>query len=297
MSVDLSIVIPTRDRRERLLTTLAALDRQRTGGAAVEVVVVDNGSADGTLEALQERSGVLPLQALSEPRSGASHARNRAIEAAQGEVALLLGDDMEPAGDDLLASHLALHRDGGAPRAVLGRAEWAPPVTPFMRWLDDAGMQFSFGMLEAGPVDPGSYFYSSHASLPTRLLRDLGGFDEDFPFLVEDTELGIRMRRRGVVLEYHPELVVSHHHPQELGGFERRMEVVGAAARRLRERYPEDAPAAMAAPSPKWWLFGPAALAGRLLLRLGVAGRLRERSWTAIVLAAYTRGWRAGEAG
>jgi GT2 family glycosyltransferase len=293
--MDLTIVIPTRDRRPTLLATLDALDAQAVD-ADVEVVIVDNGSADATQAALRARSARLPTTVLDEPREGASFARNRALRVARGEIVLLLGDDMVPDRDDLLAAHVALHRARPEPAyGVLGRVAWAPPVTPFMRWLETAGLQFSFDHLAAGPVDPAAHLYSSHASLKLALLRELGGFDgERFPFLMEDTELGIRLRRAGTTLDYRPELLVHHHHEQTLASFAGRMEVVGAAARRLRQRWGPEAPEAVTGPTWKWPLYAPGAVAGRALLRAGVGGRLRERAWTAIVMAAYARGWRAG---
>jgi len=293
--MDLSIIIPTRDRRDRLLATLDALDRQRLAGARAEVVVADNGSADGTAQALRERSGGLPLTVVQEPREGASFARNRALEHAAAPVVLLLGDDMVPAGDDLLAGHVAAHAQRPEEgHGVLGQVRWAEPVDPFMRWLETAGFQFSFDHIEAGPVDPAAFLYSSHASLKTSLLRAAGGFDgERFPYLMEDTELGIRLRRRGFELHYRPELLVNHHHPQTLDGFARRMRVNGAAARRLHELHPGETPAQIAAPGFKGALYGPAAVAGRGLLAAGARGPLREKAWTAVLLAAYTRGWRS----
>lgn len=289
--MDLSVVIPTRNRRERLIATLDALDRQRLDGAEVEVVVVDNGSSDGTLEALHRRRGTLPVTFSAERREGASYARNRALEHARAPLILLLGDDMEPDGDGVLAGHVAAHRARPGV-AVLGRVRWAEPVDAFMRWLEAAGFQFSFDHIAPGPVDPAAYLYSSHASISAHALRAAGGFDaERFPYLMEDTELGIRLRRLGVALTYRPELVVSHHHPQTLDDYARRMEVIGAAARRLRELYPHEAPRQVTAPGAKGALYGPAAVAGRALLAAGARGRPRERAWGAVLMAAYTRGW------
>jgi glycosyltransferase involved in cell wall biosynthesis len=293
-AMDISIVIPTRDRRDRLLATLDALDGQRLGGAAGEVVVADNGSSDGTAAALRARTGVLPVVLVEEPRAGASFARNRALEEVRAPVVVLLGDDMVPASDDLLARHLELHKarpeDG---YGVLGQVRWAEPVDDFMRWLEAAGFQFSFDHVTAGPVDPAAYLYSSHASLKTAALRAAGGFDgERFPYLMEDTELGIRLRRTGFVLDYHPELLVHHHHPQSPVDYARRMEAIGAAGRRLRELYPGEAPAQITAPGAKAPLYAPAAVAGRALLAAGVRGRLRERAWTALLMAGYVRGFK-----
>jgi GT2 family glycosyltransferase len=293
VAMDLSIVIPTRDRRERLLRTLDALDAQQLGGGRAEVVVADNGSSDGTADALGARSGVLAVTVVAEPRQGASFARNRAIEAVRAPVVLLLGDDMVPAGADLLAGHLAAHRERPEPGyGVLGQVRWAEPVDDFMRWLEAAGFQFSFDRVAAGPVDPAAYLYSSHASLKTAALRGAGGFDgERFPYLMEDTELGVRLARSGFELDYRPQLLVHHHHPQSLAGYARRMEAIGAAARRLRELYPGEAPAQITAPGAKGPLYAPAAAAGRILLAAGVRGRLREKAWTAVLMAAYTRGF------
>ena len=293
--MDLSIVIPTRDRRERLIATLDALDRQRLDGIGVEVVIADNGSSDGTPAALRARAaGVLPLVVVEESRPGASFARNAALEHVRAPLVLLLGDDMVPATDDVLARHVALHGARPEPAyAVLGQVRWAEPVDEFMRWLERAGFQFSFDHVSAGPVDPAAYLYSSHASLKTAALRDAGGFDgERFPYLGEDIELGIRLRRAGLVLDYRPELLVHHHHPQAPADYARRMEAIGAAARRLRELYPGEAPAQITAPGAKGPLYAPAALVGRALLAAGAQGRLRERAWTALLMAGYTRGYR-----
>jgi glycosyltransferase involved in cell wall biosynthesis len=257
-----------------------------------EVVVCDNGSGDGTAIAVARRpGGALPVTLVSRPEGGASHARNTALQAASGDVALLLGDDMVPAADDLLDAHARLHaehpEDG---YAVLGRIAWARP-TDFMRWTERAGLQFSFDDLQAGPVDPARHLYSSHASLKLGLLRE-AGFDERFPFLGEDIELGIRLARRGLVLDYRPELLVHHHHQQDVEAFAGRMEAIGAASRRLCEVHPRDAPRELTRPNAKWALYPVAAPVGRALLRAGARGRTRDRAWTAIVMRAYVRGWR-----
>jgi glycosyltransferase involved in cell wall biosynthesis len=294
--MDISILIPTRNRRDRLLATLDALDQQRLDGAQAELVVVDNGSRDGTLDVLKERRGKLPLMGMEELHKGPSFARNRALPLIRGHVVLLLADDMVPENDGLVAGHLALHREHPGPEyGVLGQVRWAEPMDPFVSWLEKTGFQFSFEHIRAGPVDPAAYLYSSHASFKTETLRDEGTFDrERFPSGLEDTELGIRLRRSGVQLEYRPELLVRHNHPQTLRGSARRARRNGAAARRLRDLYPEEAPERIRESDAKGPLYAPAAIGGRILLAAGARGRLRERAWAAVLTAAYARGWRRG---
>jgi GT2 family glycosyltransferase len=295
-TLDISILIPTRNRRDRLMATLDALDRQRLDGWQAELVVVDNGSRDGTFDVLQQRRGKLPLMGTKEPREGASFARNRALQLLRGDIVLLLADDMAPADDGLISGHLARHHEHPEPDyGVLGQVRPAEPVDAFTRFLEAAGFQFSFDRLEAGPVDPAAHLYSSNASFKTQTLRDEGGFDaERFPHRLEDTELGIRLRRRGLQLEYRPELLVRHHHPPTLRGVARRTRLSGAAARRLKTIYPDEVPEQVREPG-AGPLHAPAAAAGRLLLAAGARGRLRERAWTSVLRSAYARGWRSAE--
>jgi GT2 family glycosyltransferase len=292
--MDLSIVIPTRNRRERILATLDALDRQRIDGAEIEIVVIDNGSSDGTYDVLAARSGKRTLMGTTELRKGATFARNRALELVRAPLVLLLADDMVPEGDGLIAGHLAAHREHPEPNyGVLGQVRWAEPVSPFMHWLEKAGFEPSFDDIAAGPIDPVAHLCSSHVSLKVEALRDAGGFDaENFPHLLADTELGVRLRRRGFVLDYRPDLLTRHHHHLTPRRYARRMRTVGRAARRLRDMYPDEAVEHITEPKVKGLLSAPPAIAGRALLAAGARGRLRERAWGAVLAAAYARGWK-----
>src|SRR3954454_10816448 len=102
--VDLSVVIPTRDRWAVLDGTLDQLARQRLGAAAVEVIVVNTGLPGGA-PAPADRPW--DLLVLDEPRPGAAAARNAGIAVARAPVVLFLGDDCRPARDDFVAGHLA----------------------------------------------------------------------------------------------------------------------------------------------------------------------------------------------
>jgi glycosyltransferase involved in cell wall biosynthesis len=295
--MDLSVIIPTSGRRRRLVRTLRSLQGQLLDGIEAEVVVVENGPASASGEIDREAAtGRLPVRLIQLDAAGTSRARNRALRECRGEIALFIGDDTRAAAPDLLASHVSLHRASPSERyAVLGRVQWDPDghVTEFMRWLDRAGFQFSFELLRSGPVSASRYMYTSHTSAKTSLLRRHAGFDESFEFLLEDVELGIRLERDGVVLDYHPELVVLHDHPQGLADVLQRMERVGRAARLLHRKLPDEAPPEVTAPRRHWALLPPADLIARAALAAGAGGRVRERLWTVRLLAAYARGYRA----
>ncbi len=297
----LSVVIPTKDRADALARTLDALEAQRTGGAELEAVVVDNGSSDSTVERVQQRASgsTLPIRLLEQRDGGPAAARNAGVEASSGEVLLFLGDDTEAADEQLLRAHLDLHAARPEPTyGVLGRITWTPrkPVTPFMRWLEDGGPQFHYAELEPGPVDAASYFYSSHASVKRSIFDRVGGFDVRFPTAaVEDTELGVRLADAGLELDYHPELLVLHDHPTTPAQSLRRSIAVGRSAALYNRLRPDRPHLAVQAPRGLAWSAVRAAepVLGALA-RLPLPKGPRERVWLAMTRAGYARGYRLG---
>ncbi|HEV2075920.1 MAG TPA: glycosyltransferase family A protein, partial [Thermoleophilaceae bacterium] len=240
----LSIVIPTRDRAATLAETLSCVLAQRAPAGGFEVVVVDNGSTDRTPELLLQLAADHGprFRHVLEQRPGPAAARNAGVAAARGELVMFLGDDMEPATDDLLLDHVALHQRHPEPEyAVLGRVAWNErlPVTPLMRWLE-TGPQFAFELLEPGPVEPSAYLYTAQLSLKRAVFESVGGFDTRFPYAaVEDMELGIRLAAKGLILDYRPELLVLHTHPTPLARWLERMRLTGRSVALLERIHPE----------------------------------------------------------
>lgn len=299
----LSIIIPTRDRRDTLRGTLDALAGQRLEGPTAELLVVDDGSRDGTADAVEAMAPAYPLalRVVRGEARGASAARNLGLRAATADVALFLGDDTAPAGAGLLAGHAALHAQRPEPSyAVLGRVDWAPAltITPLMRWLDLHG-QFAFAALAPGPAPP-EHFYTAHVSAKRAFLLDAGGFDERLPFLFEDADLGARLAAVGLELDYRPELVVHHDHAITLPAWIERQERAGRAGRRLRELRRSVDPRVV--PEPAGWRW----VAARILARLAGApasewralpAPLRDRLYSTVHAAAYSRGYRGAPKG
>jgi glycosyltransferase involved in cell wall biosynthesis len=300
----LSVVIPTKDRADALARTLDALEAQEAGGASLEVVVVDNGSSDGTPAQVRARGGDAspPIRLLEQPEGGPAAARNAGAASASGEVLLFLGDDTEPDGKGLLRAHLDLHRTRPEPTyGVLGRITWTPraPVTPFMRWLENGGPQFHYCDLDPGPVDGASYFYSSHASLKRSLFERLGGFDVRFPTAaVEDTELGVRLADAGLELDYHPELLVLHDHPTTPAQSLRRSAAVGRSAALYNRLRPDRPHPGVQEPRGLTWsaVRATAPLLGTLA-ELPLPPGVREPVWLAMTRGGYARGYRMGAQG
>src|SRR5689334_5698711 len=120
--IHVSFVIPTYNRAAVLVECLQALDRQRESGIPFDVIVVDDGSSDGTaaaLASLQPTLGVA-VQGLRQENQGPAVARNRGVAQARGELIVFLGDDIIVEPGYLAHLCAAYEACPGALRGVLG---------------------------------------------------------------------------------------------------------------------------------------------------------------------------------
>ncbi len=238
-----SVVIPTYNRLEDLRRVVAAVQAEvRRSGAGVEIVVVDDGSSDGTWEWLSARAPESAVAALRQPNSGPASARNRGVETATGEIVLFLGDDTVPQSG-WLAAHLEEHRLFGSrgPMATLGYTSFPHETDgPFQRFINENGAQFGYSLIDDPRAVPFNFFYTSNISMPKSLLENLGGFREDFPAAAwEDIEFSYRAVGEGLSLRYQPRARTVHHHCIQPRTFCRRQRTSGLSAAIFAGLHPE----------------------------------------------------------
>jgi glycosyltransferase involved in cell wall biosynthesis len=216
-AVRASVVMVTHNRRELVQQTLDSLAVQTR--PADEVVVVDNGSTDGTADVLAAAvaAGVPSgLQVLTRPANlSVAEGRNLAVAASSADVVAFTDDDCRPR-PTWLESLLAGMRDGIG--LVQGRtqADPAQPLRPLSRtqWTpaefglyETCNIAYARSALDAagpdgrdGPFDP---------AFAADIARRLGPRWEALPF-AEDTELGWRAKRAGVRSRFAVHAVVDH---------------------------------------------------------------------------------------
>jgi GT2 family glycosyltransferase len=238
------VVIPTHNRLGDLQRVVAAVEGQHApGGCRPELIVVDDGSSDGTGDWLRGQAGHGRLVALTQGNAGPAVARNRGAGAATGEVLLFLGDDTVPQPGWLLA-HLEEHRlhgGRGRPLAVVGYTGFpAVGETPFLRFINESGPQFGYQLIEDARRLPFNFFYTSNVSIDRAEMVRLGGFREDFPAAAwEDIEFAYRATRAGLDLRYQPLARVVHHHRIHPRTFCRRQRTAGRSAAIFARLHPE----------------------------------------------------------
>lgn len=280
----LSIVIPTRDRRETLVETLGRIAADATG-ESIEVIVVDDGSEDGSAGAaiglgMAHPLAVRVLDRSGKPSTGPAAARNRGIEAATGSACLLLDDDVQPR-QGTIGRHLSFHLEHPDPAdALLGRVVPAPAVDSlFSRWAHEHGPQFSYASLSPLKAVPPTSFWTAQVSVKTELLRRAGGFDESFQSpLFEDVELALRLDRDGMKLSYDPDAVAEHTQPIDIDYALARARRSGPQFRALAERAPD----VRLPRRPGWRHRLKAGTLGALHL-IGVRTPIRKAEWRFVV--------------
>ncbi len=187
MIPEVSVVIPTYNRREMVAEAIASVLAQRD--ASFELIVVDDGSTDGTTEAIERavEDAVAPIRVIQTENRGAAAARNIGVEAAQASlVAFLDSDDLWAPGK--LARQLAYMRDHPEYEIAQCNELWirnGRRVNPGLRHLKHAGDLF-IESLRTCLISP------SAVIMRTDLFRNMGGFDEGMA-AAEDYDLWLRI--------------------------------------------------------------------------------------------------------
>lgn len=234
-----SAVIITYFRRDLMAEAVRAV---AADPHASEIVVVVDGSADGSIELLTEMAAADPrIRPVWRENGGEAAARQTGLEHATGEVVLLLDDDVV-AGPGLAAGHARAH-EGRTGTVVLG---YMPTRRPAVRRPATFSTDLYADEYEAQcrryEEDPGSvlrHFWAGNASL--RREDALRVFDADAPRLGyhSDQVFGLRCLRAGLTGVFDRSLVSEHRHERDLDTFLRQARTSGSARRTVEELFPD----------------------------------------------------------
>ena len=221
--VEVTVVIPNYNGDRYIRDCVAALGRQ---SIRVDLIVVDNGSTDASLGWLRQQAkgngggsfpGIRSFRLMElDTNTGFAHAVNVGIEAAETPYVLLLNDDTVPRPD--MAGRLLMHirstpRTFSVGAKLLSMREGNP--------IDDCGDLFcALGWAFSPGRDADRRWYNRACDVTTACagaaiydrerVLGLGGFDDAHFCYLEDVDIGLRARIRGLRNRYEPRAVCLH---------------------------------------------------------------------------------------
>jgi len=213
-AVDLSLVICTRNRRDQLRRALDAVARVRAT-CPWELVVVDNGSTDGTSETINQYLAREDLQVrtVQEATPGLGRARNAGLKLARGRVVAFTDDDCYPA-ENYVDAMVRVFEDppiafAGGRILLFDPADF--PIT----------IQTRQDRVEIPPNSfiPAGLIQGANFAVRREVLLAVDGFDPRFgagtPFACEDVDVLARLSAAGYSGAYDPRPLVYHHHGRQ----------------------------------------------------------------------------------
>lgn len=207
LPVDISVIIPTYNRIERLERCLASFLQMRSEGFRYELIVVDDGSERNPGDHLAKQYEALPLRWLRQSNKGPATARNVGAKAAIGKFVAFIDDDCLPDSEWLVYMVQALSSQptmlvGG--KTINGLSKNA--------YSEASQLLVSF-LIDYFEKKDGRFFTSNNFGLSRQLFSQMGGFNETMPLAAgEDREFCYRWLQAGLPMSYEPKAIVYHFH-------------------------------------------------------------------------------------
>jgi GT2 family glycosyltransferase len=207
----LSVVIPVYQGEHEIGPCLESVLEQSYPRERYEIVVVDNGSTDGTRDIVQRYPVVLEEEA----RHGVAAARSAGVARAHGELIVFTDADCRADRNWLESLVARFDRDpdlGG----VGGYLASLDPQAPIQYYIAERNLLSQEVALE-DRVNKAPFLITANALFPRRLIEEAGGFDPRCVISGEDADLCWRIADRGFRFAFAPDAVVYHRHRTRVG--------------------------------------------------------------------------------
>ncbi|BAQ64044.1 glycosyltransferase family 2 protein [Geminocystis sp. NIES-3709] len=205
----ISIVIPTYNRPEKLKNCLQSLTKLDYNKNSFEVIVVDDGSPQSLESIISYFQPLINLKCIQQKNLGPATARNKGVSQAQGEYMAFTDDDCE-----VTPLWLSIFADGFAqnPDAILGGFIINKLKENIYSEASQKLVDYLYSYYNAIP-EQSKFFTSNNFAISKIIFQKIGGFNTTFPLAAaEDRELCDRLYSQGYKMIYLPKAQVEHSH-------------------------------------------------------------------------------------
>jgi len=222
-----SVIAPTYNRKEMLMECLTSLFNQTYPKDRYEIIVVNDGSTDGTEEVLKEYAKKAPcaFKWLTQQNRGPSAARNLGVKNARGEIICFIDDDCvaEKKWIENLISGFVMEKIGG----VGGKIKAYNPKTSVEK----------YARMDQESAIRNSFLITCNAAYRRDVLESVNGFDSNLRYGGDDIDVGIKVKQMGYELKYAPDAIVYHKHRTTLNDLVKQRYNYGVGEAILSKKY------------------------------------------------------------
>lgn len=239
MTCELSVIIPTCGRCEKLRTLIEGVAATASDHDAFEVIVTVDGRNEAPLAVASMLPDSIRFVGLTKDHAGPAAARNFAIRHARGSWLLFYDDDARVDARTIPGHLEHIRENPDAATAYLGRVDWPDELidSPWRVLLAESSMLFFWDRMCTGDAYGFRHFWTSNLSVPRQLVTEVGGFSERFPTAMhEDIELGWRLENAfGLRVRVDTAISSLHDHALDPVDYFRREHGSGRSAAAARE--------------------------------------------------------------
>ena len=200
--VFVSVVVPTYNRREDVLKCITALGNQTYPADRFEILIVDDGSTDGTQEAVQKKACEIPNLSYYrvQVNNGDGHARNQGVNAAKGVIIAFTDDDCIPS-PAWIEEAVSVFEKEESLTGVDGKTlpeekiDFRKKIFNYARTMNSPG--------------PSRYPPTCNVFYRKKDLIEIGGFDEKIRY-ANDVDLAARLLEKGKKMVFAEKVLVLH---------------------------------------------------------------------------------------
>lgn len=235
-----TVIIPTYNGAHKIGNVLRSLEQQSR--MPDEVLVVIDGSADGTAAMLREQQFVFPsFRIIEQPNGGRAKVRNRGAAEASGDVLIFFDDDMRPK-EACIATHIAHHSHVTNSILTGGLMEEVTPkstdIQKFKAYLSELWCAPLLQYDQFPMPDSMTFLTAANCSMHSSTWQQLKGMDERLTD-AEDYDMAVRAGKAGVSLYYNHRAFAWHDDFITCAGYIKRMRQYAVAQFKLQSLKPE----------------------------------------------------------